>query len=267
MQSYTGDLRKMGTRLGDPVQYKLALHGSEILAMNTYIGQPISIAFSGDIFCIRCGRKTEKSFGQGYCYPCFASAPESSPCIINPERCEGHKGIGRDIGWERMNHVKPHVVYLAISSGLKVGVTREDQVPTRWIDQGAFQAIILAETPYRQLAGEIEVSLKAHLSDKTSWQRMLKNDIPEGIDLLAEKARVGQLLSEDHQDYISDEDHIQEIHYPVTEYPAKVKSVNLDKLPEISGTLLGIKGQYLMLDEGRVFNVRRHSGYRVNLSI
>ena len=267
MSEYTGDLRKMRSHYGSPVRYELALHGGDILPISDWVGSDIHLQHSGEIFCKRCGRKTAKSFAQGFCYPCFQTAPENSPCIINPELCEGHKGIGRDAGWERMNHVKPHVVYLAVSSGLKVGVTRGDQVPTRWIDQGASQAIILAETPYRRLAGEIEVALKEHVSDKTAWQSMLKNLIPEGIDLLAEKERLGAFIPEDLKDFLSKKDKIWEIEYPVIEFPEKVKSINLTKVPEFSGKLMGIKGQYLLLDEGRVFNVRSHAGFHVTIKL
>lgn len=254
----------MSTVLQEPVQYTLSLDGTEIV-MNDLIGQTISIRFTGEIHCKVCGRKTKKSFGQGYCYPHFMSHPETSPCIIRPELCEGHLGKGRDPEWEEAYHVQPHVVYLALSSGLKVGVTREQQVPTRWIDQGAYQAIMLAEVPYRQLAGEIEVLLKDHMADKTNWQRMLKNILVEE-DLLEQKDYAATLLPEEYHDYISDNDDITEISYPVVSYPEKVKSINLDKTPEVSGKLHGIKGQYLIFDDGQVMNVRKHTSYLVELS-
>jgi hypothetical protein len=41
--------------------------------------------------------------------------------------------------------------------------SRETQIPTRWIDQGANQALILAETPYRQLAGRDRGSVEGAL--------------------------------------------------------------------------------------------------------
>ena len=263
---YTGDLRKMRSFYDTPVRYELPLYGSDTIPVSDWVGKDLKIVHTGEIFCVRCGRKTEKSFGQGYCYPCFSTGPENSPCIINPELCEGHMGIGRDAGWERQHHVKPHVVYLAISSGLKVGVTREDQVPTRWIDQGAYQAIILAETPYRRIAGEIEVALKAFLSDKTSWQRMLKNEVAEGIDLVEKKAEVAELLPDDYKDYLSKRNKVYQIEYPVIEFPQKVKSTNLGKTAELAGKLMGIKGQYLIFDEGRVLNVRSYAGYRCEIS-
>jgi hypothetical protein len=192
------------------------------------------------------------------------NSPESSPCIINPELCEGHLGKGRDVEWEKSHHVQPHFVYLAVASGLKVGVTRETQVPTRWIDQGASFAIKVAETPYRQLAGAIEVALKSHFTDKTNWQRMLKNEIGD-YDLETEKWQIEELLPADLGQYMSEDDEIIEINYPVLHYPEKIKSVGFEKTPLIEGTLLGIKGQYLLFDDDRVINLRKYSGYHIDL--
>lgn len=257
-----GNLRKMLTQFGEPVQYWLEL-GGEKIDMNAQVGKVISWNYEGRINCKKCGRKTNKSFSQGFCYPCFMNAPENSPCIINPELCEGHEGRGRDPHWEIEHHVRPHVVYLAVSSGIKVGVTRHDQVPTRWIDQGASWVIKLAETPYRKIAGDIEVSLKAHMSDKTNWQRMLKNQLNTDIDLLAEKVRVHDLMEEEHQRYYSANDKIWELNYPVLQFPEKVKSVSMDKIPQGEGKLVGIKGQYLIFEDMRVLNIRKHTSYWV----
>ncbi len=262
--AYTGNLRKMSTEAGDPIRYQLAL-GEACIEMNEFIGRPLSLRYQGVINCKICGRKTNKSFGEGFCYPHFMNHPANSPCILRPELCEGHLGKGRDPEWEQEHHVQPHVVYLALSSAVKVGVTRETQVPTRWIDQGATQAIVLAEVPYRQLAGQIEVALKDHYTDKTSWQKMLKNDLATDVDLAAEKARAAEYLPADLQLYLVEEDDIAELVYPVQAYPPKVKSVTFDKVDRIEGTLQGIKGQYLIFDDHRVFNVRRHTGYLVEL--
>ncbi|WNJ16804.1 DUF2797 domain-containing protein [Pontibacter sp. G13] len=260
----SGNLRKMAVELGDPVAYQLNL-GESQLDMNSVIGKPISLRFTGDIHCKICGAKTKKSFGQGFCYKHFVSAPENSECIIRPELCRGHLGEGRDPEWELAHHVQPHVVYLAVASGLKVGVTRDTQVPTRWIDQGAWKAIKLCETENRYQAGQVEVALKEHISDKTHWQKMLKNVLAEDIDLEMEKSRMEELLPRDMQDWISDDDDITEISYPVLAFPTKVKSLNLDKVPEVSGTLAGIKGQYWIFDDGRVLNIRKHTGYFVEI--
>ena len=263
--TYAGNLQKMAVAAAEPVAYTLHL-GDSAIDMNARIGQPLHLRFTGRINCKVCGREIKKVFGEGLCYPDFLNHPANSPCILRPELCEGHLGQGRDVEWETANHVQPHAVYLALSSEVKVGVTRATQIPTRWIDQGASAAIVLAETPYRQLAGEIEVALKAHLTDKTSWQRMLKNEVAEGVDLVAEKARIGALLPAAFQAYRTGSTDLWAFTYPVAAYPTKVKSVTLDKTPELSGTLAGIKGQYLIFDDGQVFNVRRHTGYWVELS-
>lgn len=264
--TYSGNLLKMKTHLDTPVRYELAL-GEHLVSMNELIGEKVQIRYEGRINCKVCGRKTAKVFGQGFCYPCFMNAPENSPCIVRPELCEAHLGKGRDVEWETKNHLQPHVVYLALSSGVKVGVTRQDQVPTRWIDQGAWKAIRLAEVPYRNLAGQIEVALKEHLADKTNWQQMLKNILAEDVDLLAEKARIQSLLPTDLQQYASPHDEITEIIYPVDQYPQKIKSINLDKAPEINARLEGIKGQYLLFEGGEVINIRKYEGYWVEVAV
>ena len=188
----------------------------------------------------------------------------NSECIIRPELCEAHLGKGRDPEWERENHLVPHTVYLALSSAVKVGVTRDSQVPTRWIDQGATAAVKLASVPNRYLAGEIEVFLKQYLTDKTAWQRMLKNEIAKDISLSDVRGKAKDWLAEKYSDYISNDDEVVELDYPVAEYPTKVKSVTFDKEAIFSGKLRGIKGQYLIMEDERVLNVRRHSGYYVN---
>lgn len=260
----SGQLHKMKSGLHDQVHYTLILDGTEIL-MNDLLGKTITLEFTGVIKCVNCGRVTKKSFGQGFCYPCFMNAPENAECIVRPELCQGHLHKGRDVQWELDHHVQPHYVYLALSSDVKVGVTRTIQVPTRWIDQGASEAIILAETPYRQLAGLIEVELKKHLSDKTNWQRMLKNEILQGIDLRERKELASHFLPGELKQYVTTDNMVTELKYPVLRYPQKVKSLNFEKSPVISGALSGIKGQYLIFDDGSVLNVRNQSGYVVNL--
>lgn len=262
-----GQVLKMDTQLEDEVQYFMKL-GTEKFHMNPVIGKKIRLSYLDKITCVSCGKQTKKSFGQGFCYPCFMNAPEASPCIIKPELCEAHLGKGRDIEFEERNHNQPHTVYLALSSAIKVGVTRETQVPTRWIDQGASQAILLAETPYRQLAGQIEVLMKDLYTDKTNWQRMLKNEIKEGVDLYDEREESAAFLDQNGLgDYISDSEEVTSINYPVLEFPTKVKSMNLDKTPVIEGVLTGIKGQYLMFNAQDVINIRKYSGYHLGLEI
>lgn len=257
----TGNLLKMKTEWGEPVQYGLRL-SDEKVPLNEWLGRSVTLTYEDQINCVSCGRKTVKSFAQGFCFPCFQKSPENSECIIRPELCRGHLGEGRDPVWEQEHHVQPHIVYLALSSGVKVGVTRTTQKPTRWIDQGASKAMVLAETPNRYLAGIIETALKNFVTDKTNWQRMLKGEVsPESLTEVKQLLR--DKLPEEAAPYFSADESLLEIRYPVIKYPSKVTSVSFDKLREISGTLSGIKGQYLMFDDGRVINIRSHSGYLV----
>lgn len=257
-------LNKMSTSIGAPIEYSLYSEDKPLL-INDFIHQKIEIKWSGNIFCRKCAKKTKRSFGEGFCYPCFMSAPEASPCIIKPELCQAHLGIGRDIEFEQKHHNQPHIVYLAATDKVKVGVTRETQVPTRWIDQGANKAIIIAETPNRHLAGVTEVALKSFYSDKTNWRSMLKNLQDHSIDLEEEKWKCHDLLPSDLQQYFVENDDIVELNYPVNNFPEKITSLNLEKQEKISGVLTGIKGQYLMFDEQFVFNVRRHTSFEIEM--
>lgn len=261
-----GILDKMPTSFINPVQYFLTL-GADRIAMNELVGREITLRWTHNIYCTVCGKKTNKSFGEGMCYPCFATAPENSECIVRPELCRAHLGQGRDAEWENKHHNRPHYVYLALTNAVKVGVTREDQIPTRWIDQGAHKGVILVQAPYRQIAGLVEVALKEHLSDKTNWQRMLKNESAGELELLSEKKRVAALLAEEYHQYLHTDDEVVEIIYPVLEYPAKVASISLDKIDSITLPLKGIRGQYLMFEGGNVINIRKHSGYEVELIV
>ncbi|MEE2960886.1 MAG: DUF2797 domain-containing protein [Myxococcota bacterium] len=259
-----GQWRKMRVDYQNPVQYHMRF-GVKEFNVNPLIGKTLRLSFMDEITCVGCGRKTKKSFAQGYCYPCLLNSPETAECIMKPELCRAHEGQGRDADWEVAHHMQPHIVYLAISSGVKVGVTRETQVPIRWIDQGAVRAIPIAKTPNRHLAGTIEVALKEFVSDRTSWQRMLKNQVdleenlPQRRDALLEK------LPPELREYGFSTGEQYSINFPVATYPEKVKSLSFDKLPEIEGVLSGIKGQYLLFTDNRVLNVRKHSGYHIRL--
>ena len=233
--------------------------------MNTLLGRFITFEFLDTIHCIRCGKVTKKSFAQGYCYPCFNTAPETSECVLRPELCKAHEGISRDMRWSRQHCLQDHFVYLALSSHLKVGVTRSSQIPTRWIDQGAWKAIRLARTPNRFLAGRIEVALKAHMSDKTNWRNMLCNKVAEDVNLEEEKEKAIGLLDSELSAYVVTDNRITEIRYPVMQYPDKVQSLGFDKTKNIQGVLSGIKGQYLIFEDGKVLNIRKHNGYLVTM--
>ena len=261
-----GILQKMKVDLQDEVKYTLQLEEGKV-SINDYINKTILLEWNSDIFCSSCSKKIKKTFGDGFCYQCFSTAPEATECTIRPELCRAHLGEGRDVEWEQRNHNQPHIVYLAASDKVKVGVTRITQVPTRWIDQGASSAIRIAETPNRYEAGKLEVALKAFFSDKTNWQRMLKNEVDESIDLEEEKWELHDQLPSDLTTFFSENDEIIHINYPVINYPEKVKSLSFDKTPSIEGTLKGIKGQYLIFDGGRVINIRRHTGYFISIKI
>ncbi|TVR74453.1 MAG: DUF2797 domain-containing protein [Marinilabiliales bacterium] len=264
MATYTGNIRKMRSALTDPVSYSLPF-GEENADMNVLIGSELSLEYLGEIHCIGCGRKTSKSFAQGYCYPCLLNSPETDKCILHPELCEAHKGISRDMKWSEKHCLQEHIVYLSDTTGLKVGVTRFSQVPTRWIDQGATRAVRIARAPDRYTAGTIEVFLKDHFRDKTNWRNMLMNRQAEKPDLAQEKRRASAILEERFGRYLVDDNEVTSVNFPVREYPLKIVSLTFDKTPEIRGTLTGIKGQYLLLDGGRVLNIRKHNGYKVRM--
>jgi hypothetical protein len=226
------------------------------------------LRFEQEIHCIATGKKIKKTFGEGLSYEAFLTSPLASPSIVRPELSRIHEGIAlRDFEWENAHHNQPHYVYISRTGGCKVGVTRSTNVPSRWIDQGAVEAILVAETPYRQLAGAIEVALKEHFADKTNWQQMLKNQITDHRSLIDHKEAALSHFLADWEPFVYESDEVTTIEYPVKEYPAKVKSVKLDTLSEYKGTLRGIKGQYLYFDNGLVLNIRSHAGYRVTLGV
>lgn len=267
-----GNLRKMRTRLENPVQYCVPL-GDQELPLNEYLGQSLTLDYNGVINCIACGRKTNKSFNQGYCYPCFKKLAQCDSCIVSPEKCHFAEGTCREPEWAQEHCMTDHFVYLANTSGLKVGITRGSQVPTRWMDQGATQALPIFRVATRLQSGLVETAFKAHTADKTHWQAMLKG-AAEDRDMHAERdqlmaacAEAIRSLTETHgvDAIVALEDQaVVTIDYPVLEYPTKVKSLNLDKTPSVGGTLLGIKGQYLIFDTG-VINLRKYGGYHLTI--
>lgn len=261
-----GNLQKMKVEAkeGGKVHYQLILGDDKVL-LNDKIGYKISLTYSSTINCIHCGRKTSKSFSQGYCYPCFRSLAQCDLCIMKPETCHFHFGTCREPEWAKAHCFIPHVVYLANSSGLKVGITRAHQMVTRWIDQGAIQAIPLCEVTNRRDAGIIESLLKNKLSDKTNWRKMLQGKT-EPIDLHAKRQEVLEALETSVEWKEPEQVVAQEFHYPVEKYPEKVKTHNFDKNPLLEGVLEGIKGQYLLLNTG-VINIRKFGGYHVELNL
>jgi uncharacterized protein DUF2797 len=268
----TGAVRKMKTALTSPVSYTMIL-GEHEIPLNPFLGKPLQLEYLGAINCIHCDRKTSKSFNQGFCYPCFKRLAQCDSCIMSPEKCHYAAGTCREPEWGEQHCMIDHFVYLANTSGIKVGITRGSQVPTRWMDQGATQARPIFRVSNRLQSGLVETIFKPHIADKTNWQAMLKGDEePRDLEevrqrLMQECAEELEALSQQHGlqaiTELPDEPDVH-ITYPVLEYPTKVKSLNLDKTPVIGGTLLGIKGQYLMFDTG-VINMRKYGGYNLSL--
>ena len=264
------NLRKMRTSLDNEAQYTLPLidilKEEGMYYLNPCIGELLTLEFLNEIHCIETGKKIKKTFGEGLSYDAWLKSPLACPSIIHPELSRIHEGIAlRDAAWEEAHHNQPHYVYLSRTSEIKVGVTRSTNKLSRWIDQGATEGILLAETPYRQLAGLIEVELKQYLSDKTAWQAMLKNERKDETSLVEKKEEVLAYLPEAYEPFLVMDDTITSIKYPVLAYPEKVKSLKLDQTPRFRGRLMGIKGQYMIFEGGTVFNVRSHAGYRVSI--
>ena len=261
---YIGPLSKMETQFLSPVSYCLELRGVHF-DLTPLVGKQVKLVYSGQIFCVNCGKKTKKSYAQGHCFPCTIKLASCDLCILKPETCHYDKGTCREPVWGEENCFKPHIIYLANSSGLKVGITRKSQVPIRWMDQGASEALPILEVKNRFLSGQIEVLFKKHISDKTDWRKMLRGE-PESIDLKSWRDKLlgelGQELKDFEYTVLNEE--VLKFNYPVESYPEKVSSFNLDKVSEITGRLMGIKGQYLIFDSG-VLNVRSHAGYEVTL--
>ncbi|MES3008149.1 MAG: DUF2797 domain-containing protein [Pseudomonadota bacterium] len=262
----------MTTRLSAPVNYSLPLGDTQV-PLNPLLGTYVRLQFSGQINCVHCGRNTAKSFNQGYCYPCFMKLAQCDSCIIHPEKCHFEQGTCREPEWGEQFCMQDHIVYLANSSGVKVGITRATQVPTRWIDQGAVQALAIMRVRTRLQSGTLEMLFKQHVDDKTNWRDMLKGG-DHLTDLHAESARLREACRVDIDELkqrfgfhaISELTGIDPvlIEYPILAYPEKINSFNFDSDPLVEGTLQGIKGQYLIFDTG-VINMRRYAGYNLEL--
>lgn len=267
----TGKLDKMLTTLASPVNYQLPL-GEQRVEMNPLIGQTFTLNYTGRILCTHCNRLTKKSFGQGYCYPCFIKLAECDSCIVKPELCHYAQGTCREPAWGEVNCMIPHIVYLANSSGIKVGITRHTQIPTRWMDQGATQALPILKVKSRLISGLCEVAIAEHVADKTDWRAMLKGDAQPLIlaqrrdELLSKtQTRLDAIRAQHGADAVEVlNEAMLSIVYPVRNYPVKVSSFDFEKTPQVSGKLEGIKGQYLIFDTG-VINIRKFTGYEVSI--
>lgn len=257
---YKGIIRDMATSIGDGVvTYELQL-GSEFIALNPLIGSQITLTFEGEKRCVHCNRKSNKLFNSGSCWPCFQNLASNDMCQVKPHLC--HYETCREQAWGDAHCMIPTYVYLAKSSDIKVGITRN--VPGRWMDQGAVEAVPIALVPTRKMAGELELFLSQQMPDKTNWRKMLKGEITEE-SLLETRERVLAIIPEEFRGYLLSDEHVRTFAYPVTEVPEKIASHDIEKAPA-EGKLLGIKGNYLILNTG-VLNVSKFTGYSVSLKV
>ena len=273
-----GNLRKMvaSADQNGKVGYQLKL-GDQLVSLEAALGQKVSLKFTGNIHCIHCGRSSNKSFSQGYCFPCFKKLAACDTCIMSPEKCHYHLGTCREPEWADKYCMQSHYVYLANTTALKVGITRGDQLPTRWLDQGATQARAMFLVENRRMSGLVETLFKSEVADKTNWRNMLKgsdlvldlaaeqdrliNNLWEGLDALQNEFGLQSV-----QELESGSNTTHEFVYPILEHPTKVTSINAEKTPLVEGTLMGIKGQYWLLDTG-VINVRKYTGYEAEFTL
>lgn len=261
---YKGVLSKMQTEFSNPIQYYLVFK-NEFIHINQLLNKTISIKKVGTQ-CLSCGQHLP-IFRQGFCKTCFFEKPTAGDWIMRPELSKAHLGqADRDLEYEQKMQLQPHIVYLANSSNVKVGVTRKGQVPTRWIDQGAHEAIEIVEVPNRYLAGITEVALKEHIADKTNWRKMLKNDI-EDVDLKATRDELSQYIPDEVKSYFIKHNEETHLKFPISSYPEKPKSLNLNKTEFYLGKLTGVKGQYLLFEDETVFNVRSNEGNMVEIAV
>ncbi|MFT7441720.1 MAG: hypothetical protein ACI9Q3_000079 [Maribacter sp.] len=261
---YQGVLKKMKTEKLEEIQYYLDMK-SDFFNVNQLLNKEITIRFV-TYECLNCHLE-KKIYRQGFCKNCFFEIPNAADWIMRPELSTAHLDIeDRDLAYEKSVQLQPHIVYLANSSNVKVGVTRKQQIPTRWIDQGAHEAIEIVEVPNRYLAGITEVALKNYVGDKTNWRKMLKNDI-EDENLLEWRDKLKEFIPDEAKQYFIENNSETHINFPVLKYPGKPKSLNLIKTPSYTGKLVGIKGQYLIFEDETVFNVRSNEGLVVSIEV
>lgn len=260
----SGQLRKMTHEAATPIQYFLSLD-EKPFPITAQVGNEITLTFLGTITCVECGRKIKKTYNQGYCFPCARDLPENAMCSVRPELCQHEHGNEADRAFYREYCADDHYVYLSLTSGAKVGITRHFNIPSRWIDQGAVQGLIIAKVPERILSGKIEVAISEHMSDKTNWRKMLKGEV-DAVDLQKIRSQVLEFIPQELREYILTDQQVQSFTYPVQRVPEKISSHNLDKFGELTGVLTGIKGQYLIFEK-TVINLRKYAGYHVEFAL
>lgn len=261
---FQGQIRKMSSVLGEPIQYYLNL-SSDLIEMNQVFGKTIRIEHIG-FQCVECG-EDKPIFRMGFCKKCFFESPYASETIIRPELSTAHLGIEeRNLEVEKEIQLQPHIVYIAYTGDVKVGVTRESQIPTRWIDQGATFALPIAKTTNRYEAGMIEKQLKEHFNDKTNYKKMLANEYEGEVDLADFREKIKEYFPQDFQQFYQNEGDIIRLDYPY-QTPKSINVFTLDRKPTYEGVLQGIKGQYLHFQGDEFINIRNHEGYVVELEI
>ncbi|RME19027.1 MAG: DUF2797 domain-containing protein [Deltaproteobacteria bacterium] len=224
----------------------------------------VEIRSTGRTFCLNCGTGTRKNYGGGYCWRCFSTLARTDSCIVRPHTCHFHLGTCREPDWGMRHCMVPHVVYLALTSHLKVGVTREDRKFERWAEQGASEAVVIARTPDRKTAGFVEHELSRHFSDRTNWARLVTGRKTE-VDWEGAKEILPALLPEELRRWLVESSQTY-LSHPVERYPPRARSIRLTKSPVVRGRLLGVVGQYLLFEDG-AFNVRAHGGHEVELHV
>ncbi|WP_114784620.1 DUF2797 domain-containing protein [Vibrio tetraodonis] len=267
-----GTLKKMRASLDEQVHYQLPV-GEQVINLKPFIGKTLTLTHTGNIFCCSCGKKTKKSYSQGHCFVCMKKLASCDMCIMKPETCHYDQGTCREPTWGEENCMVDHYVYLSNTSGVKVGITRHTQIPTRWIDQGATQGLPIFKVQTRHISGLIEVEIAKHIADKTNWRTLLKQDgeplaleqkFSELLPLIEPKIEeIRQKLGEDSIEILDGA--TTSIGYPVLKHPSKITSHNFDKDPQVTGVLQGIKGQYMIFDTG-VINIRKFTSYEVEIS-
>jgi hypothetical protein len=254
----------MSTTLNEVVDYHLPFGEDEKIHLNTFIGGEIHIKFMGEIHCIFCSALTSKTYSGGACYNCLQRLPQTDMCQVKPELCHYDRGTCRDSAWGEQHCFQPHVVYLARSSAVKVGITRENPPERRWMDQGAVEGMVIARVPDRKTSGLLETAIAEHIDDKTDFRKMLRGEIVD-TPLMDVYENIVDHVPMSLQDHLVDDLEPKGIAYPLAKSPEKIKTTSLDKQSEVGGKLMGIKGQYLVFEDF-VFNCRAHSGYDVSIS-
>lgn len=263
-----GPLQKLRIEPGlaphEPARYWLRA-GNEELALGAAFGCGVEISYLHTITCTHCGDATRRSYGGGYCYRCFAELARCDLCVVSPDRCHFAVGTCREPDWGQRFCMRGHVVYLANSSGPKVGLTAAGNELGRWLDQGATQGLVILTTATRADAGHAEVALAQRLADRTDWRALVSRDAPPAdLPALRDQLRSAAPALPSSASWCTAAVH--ELCFPVRRYPRRPTLLRLLERPVVRGNLLGAKGQYLLFDHG-VFNVRHHTAYHVRVTL